>query len=341
MMGENISDTGEFGLIKRIHDIIDKNASQGRKAYLGIGDDCASFSPKEGYQLLVTCDSVVEGRHYLPRHISAYDLGRRAMAINISDIGAMGGVPVHSLVSLGLKGDMPTAYVEDLYMGFTEELNPLGASIIGGNITKSDNVFIDITLIGEVEEDLILKRSTAKAGDAIIVTGFPGESAAGLKLLLNSESGDDTYNNALVRKYNRPAHRAREGRAVAMSGYANCMIDMSDGFLGDLGHVCEQSRVGAEIIRSKLPLSVELKKASVVLNEDSYEMFLSESDDYELIITCPPENIDKIKKTILSVSDIPVSEVGRITEHKENISLLLPDGVRRDLVSVGWDHFSK
>lgn len=338
-MGENISDTGEFGLIKRIHDIIDKNASQGRKAYLGIGDDCASFSPKEGYQLLVTCDSMVEGRHYLPRHISAYNLGRRAMAINISDIGAMGGVPVHSLVSLGLKGDMPTAYVEDLYMGFTDELNPLGASIIGGNITKSDNVFIDITLIGEVEEDIILKRSTAKAGDAIIVTGFPGESAAGLKLLLNSESADYTGKTTLINKYNRPAHRAREGRAVAMSGYANSMIDVSDGFLGDLGHVCEQSRVGAEIIKSNLPISSDLVKASAALNEDPYGMFLSESDDYELIIICRPENVGKIKKAILSVSDVTVTEVGRITDDKENICLLLPDGGRRDLTSVGWDHF--
>ena len=260
------------------------------------------------------------------------------MAINISDIGAMGGVPIHSVVSLGLKSEMTVAYIEELYSGFVEELNPLGASIIGGNITKSENVFIDITIIGEVEENLIVKRSGAKVGDAIIVTGFPGESACGLKLLFHSDSGDDMSENILVKKYNRPTHRAREGRAVAISGYANSMIDMSDGFLGDLGHVCSESCVGAEIIKSNLPLSEDLKKVSGMLGEDPFEVFLGESDDYELIITCLPENVNKIRETILTISDIPVTEVGRIKED-EGIYLLHSNGVKSPIIASGWDHF--
>ena len=132
---------------------------------MGIGDDTASFLPRPGYELLVTCDSLVEGRHYLPGHISPLDLGRRAMTVNISDIGAMGGRPLYALISLGLKADSLIRDVEEIYRGFLLELNPFGASIIGGNLTQSGNgIFIDITLIGEVEQGKGLRRSGARAG---------------------------------------------------------------------------------------------------------------------------------------------------------------------------------
>ena len=288
-MPERVSDIGEFGLIRRISDLLNKEGIRSEQVTLGIGDDTASFLPRPGYELLVTCDCMVEGRHYLPGKISPLDLGRRAMALNISDIGAMGGRPLYALISLGLKAEVLVQDVEEMYRGFLLELNPFGASIIGGNLTKSGNgMFIDITLIGEVEQGKGVRRSGAKPGDAILVTGYPGQAAAGLQLLLHAPDDSKILEHPLVKIYNTPSHRAQLGEAIAKAGCATAMIDTSDGFLGDLGHICEESSVGAELFKEKLPVSEDLREAAHILHQDPYDFFLGESDDYELVITCRP-----------------------------------------------------
>ena len=341
-MTETLAGIGEFGLIDRIDALIRKEGLQAPGVTLGIGDDCASFRPREGYESLVTCDSMVEGRHFLPRHITPLELGRRAMVMNISDIGAMGGSPLYALVSLGLRGDTPVKEIEEIYRGFLLELNPLGASIIGGNLTKSGNgIFIDITLIGDVEQGKILGRSTARVDDAILVTGFPGQSAAGLQLLLNSDGSNDLQNHPLVRAYNAPAHRALEGRAIARSGSATAMIDISDGLLGDLGHICEKSGVGAELYRERLPLSEALKEGTGLSGDDSMEWVLKESDDYELIVTCRPDRVDMIRSAVARVSPVRITDIGKIKDRATGMSLILPDGSKQDLSPAGWDHFAE
>ena len=340
-MPETLADIGEFGLIHRIHKLLQKEGIRTPGVTLGIGDDTASFRPRAGYELLVTCDCLVEGRHFLSDHITPLDLGRRAMAINISDIGAMGGLPMYALVSLGLKTDTPVADVEAMYRGFVMELNPFGGSIIGGNLTRiEDAIFIDITLIGEVEQGKIMLRSTARVEDAILITGYPGQAAAGMQLMKRSQPSEDLREHPLVRACNTPSHRAREGHAVARSGYAKAMIDTSDGFLGDLGHICQGSNVGAVLIQEKLPISEDLRQAAAELGRDPYELFLQDSDDYELIITCSPEHVAKIRSAISAVSDVPVTEVGRITSASKDIQLILPDGTKRRITPAGWDHFA-
>lgn len=340
-MTELLADIGEFGLIDRIHDLLRKESVQTPGLRLGIGDDTASFLPHAGYEVLVTCDCMVEGRHYLPQHITPLELGRRAMVLNISDIGAMGGKPLYALVSLGLRADTPVSDVVAMYRGFVAELNPFGASIIGGNLTKSgDSPFIDITLIGEVEHGKTVRRSTAKVGDAILVTGYPGQSAAGLQLLLQVERMEGLHDHPLVRAYNTPSHRAREGRAIAQSGCVTAMIDTSDGFLGDLGHICKESAVGAELIRENLPISEDLRQAAQKLGQDPYDLVLKDSDDYELIITCSPDHVDQIYSAVSALSDVPVTEVGRITDVARQIKLMLPNGTRSEIISAGWDHFT-
>ena len=184
-------------------------------------------------------------------------------------------------------------------------------------------------------------RSTAKDGDAILVTGYPGQAAAGLQFLLRSRSRKDTRKHPLVGVYNNPSHRAREGRAIARLGNATAMIDTSDGFLGDLGHICRDSGVGAELIQERIPISEELHKAALKLKLDPYELFLQDSDDYELIITCAPENVAKIRSAVASVGDVPVAEVGKLTDSVDDIQLILPDGTSRQITPAGWDHFSK
>lgn len=341
-MSQTLSDIGEFGLIDRIHELLRKEGLITSGVTLGIGDDTASFRPREGYEILVTCDCMVEGRHYLPDHIAPFDVGRRAMALNVSDIGAMGGQPLYALVSLGLKSETLVTDVEAIYRGFIAELNPFGASVIGGNVTKTEHaIFIDITLIGEVEKDKMVRRSGARAGDAILVTGYPGESAAGLHLLLNAQSSEDLSRHPLVQAFNTPSHRAREGEAIARSGYATAMIDTSDGFLGDLGHICEESGVGATLILEDLPMRKELEEVAAQWGKDPFELVLQESDDYELIITCGPENVDGIRSAVDSVGQVLVTEVGQITEGGDGIKLIMPDGAERVVTPSGWDHFTE
>jgi thiamine-monophosphate kinase len=217
------------------------------------------------------------------------------------------------------------------------ELNPFGASIIGGNLTKcGDGIFIDITLIGEVEEGRAVRRSGATPGDVILVTGYPGHSAAGLQLLLQSFASED---HPMVRAYNNPSHRAREGRAVALTGCATAMIDTSDGFLGDLGHICEESRVGALLSQEKFPISHDLREAANILKQAPHEFFLRDSDDYQLIITCRPKDVERVRSAIALTYEGPVTEVGQVRAPEEGLRVLLADGSEQTLSAKGWDHF--
>jgi len=341
-MPETLADIGEFGLIDRIDKLLKKEGARLPEDTSGIGDDCASFQSRAGYELLVTCDSIVEGRHYLPRFISPIDLGRRAMDLNISDIGAMGGHTLYALVSLGLRADTPVKDVEAMYLGFISELNPFDAAIIGGNLTKSEVAnFIDITLIGEIESGKSVRRSTAKPGNTILVTGYPGEAAAGLQILLKARPDDEVTDHPLVQAYNTPFHRAREGEAVAGSGLATAMIDTSDGLLGDLAHICDESGVGARLIQENLPISSALREAAEQMKHKPLDFVLQDSDDYELIITCPPEHVGGICSLVTSLNNIPVTEIGTITEKTDGIKLISYDGIPRDITPSGWDHFAK
>ncbi len=339
-MGETVSKIGEFGLIARIDELIREEGVDTPGLSLGIGDDAASILPDAGHELLITCDCMVEGRHFLPKRIDPLDLGRRVMVSNISDIGAMGGRPLYALVSLGLKSQILVSDVEAMYRGFLLELNPFGASIIGGNITKSEQaLFIDITLIGQAKKGGIVRRSTARVGDAILTTGYPGESAAGLQML-KAHPEKDLSEHPLVRAFNSPSHRAREGETIAQSGHATAMIDTSDGFLGDLGHICQESGIGAIITLEKLPVREELRHLAAELGRDPYELIVQESDDYELIITCSLENVVKIRSTVATLSDTPINEVGKTVDASEGIVLIHPDGTQRIVSPLGWDHFS-
>ena len=339
-MTERVGDIGEFGLIRRINELVKEEGIRSERVTLGIGDDTAAFLPRFGYELLITCDCIVEGRHYLPEFIRPLDLGRRAMVVNISDIGAMGGKPLYALISLGLKVETSVQDVEEIYRGFLLELNPFGASIIGGNITKSgDGIFIDITLIGEVEQGKAVRRSGARPGDVILVTGYPGQSAAGLQLLLRERDDSKIREHPLVKIYNTPSHRAQLGETIAQTGCVSALIDTSDGFLGDLGHICEESGVGAQLFKEKFPISDDLREAALRLRGDPYDFFLGESDDYELIITCRPEDVPRIRSTVSQCCSVLVTEVGRITDKAGEIFLFLPEGTKLPVKPSGWDHF--
>jgi len=343
-MPETLSDIGEFGLIDRIDALLRREGARVPDVTVGIGDDCAVFRPRPGVDILVTCDAMVEGRHYLPRLISPRDLGWRAMALNISDIGAMGGVPRYAMVSLGLRSTMQVTDLEAIYLGFAEALRPFHGVIIGGNITGSEGAnIIDITLIGEIESGLSLRRSTAKPGDAILVTGYPGQAAAGLQLLLSNPADPKWKDTPLVQAYRRPSHRAAEGAAVAHSGLATAMIDISDGLIGDLGHICDESGVEAHIFENHLPVSPALREGARQLEKRPLDFLLGDSDDYELIITCLPEQVPEVRSLVGSIRGIPLTPIGEITSSTDggtNIHMTFADGITRTLRRSGWDHFA-
>lgn len=340
-MAQKISDISEFELIGIIEELINSLTEKPSGLTLGTGDDTAAFNPEPGYEVLITCDSMVEGRHFLKEFISPFDIGRRAMVMNISDIGAMGGIPLYAVVSLGLNPSAAVMEVEHIYKGFIQELNPFNACIAGGNITRIDGPsFIDITLIGKVERDHIIRRSTARSGDVVMVTGFPGQAAAGWRILKDHGIKNKSEYKMLVDSYLRPKHRAREGRALSESGLINSMIDLSDGLAGDLNHICEKSGVGVEIYQDRLPVSECLDSLARYYNLGRYELPLGASDDYELIFTCVPDRAKDAERLLLEF-DCPVSQVGRIIPADGEMYIMSQDGTKKRLQPSGWDHFSR
>lgn len=332
-----IEDVGEFGLIQVIRAIA---PSSPHGLVLGIGDDTAAFRPTPGMLTLATCDIQVEGRHFLRDRTTAYQLGRRAAAINLSDIAAMGGEPRYALVSLALDQAIEVSWVEDLYRGLKDEMAQVGAGVIGGNLSAiAGPTVIDITLIGEVAEHEMVRRSGAHAGDVVLVTGSLGSSAAGLLAL---ERGLDIARPDVaqaVSAHLTPTPRVREGRTIGRSGKATAMIDVSDGLAGDLGHICEASGLGARLIANNLPLAQETRTLATELGKDAVALALHGGEDFELCFTCRAEDAGTLIATIKQNTGTDVRVVGTMMA-SPGLILTLPDGREGPLTKGGWDHFA-
>ncbi|MBI2502778.1 MAG: thiamine-phosphate kinase [Candidatus Latescibacteria bacterium] len=340
-MTEKVAELGEFPLIDRLGQVLGREGRHPAGLDLGMGDDAALLQSRAGCQWAVTCDTLVEGRHYLPSYLTAFQLGRRAMAVNLSDIAAMGGQPRYALVALGLRGDTLVAEVEDWYRGFAAALNPWDAAIVGGNLTRvKGGQFISITLMGEVAVGRALRRSGASPGEVILVTGYPGQAAAGLRLLRQQGDRAGLEYHPLVQAYTSPVPRVAEGRVLAGSGLVSAAIDLSDGFLGDLGHLCAASGVGARLWAKQLPLSPALGAATVEWGDDPVQWFLGPSDDYELIATCAAEQAETVKAQLSAVSQVPVHQVGVLTDQPGCLELQDAGGSLSQLGIRGWDHFA-
>ncbi|CAO0823496.1 Thiamine-monophosphate kinase [Desulfarculales bacterium] len=336
-MPETLAGLGEFGLIARLEELLARRGLTAPGVVLGLGDDTAILKLQPGQEFLVTCDTLVAGRHYLPGVITPHELGRRAMAVNLSDIAAMGGWPLYALVSLGLDAQTLVSEVEEMYLGFLAELNPWRAVVVGGNITKTEGpVFIDVTMMGQAPAGRTLRRGGGRAGDAILLTGHPGQAAAGLRQLKQTPQEADPE---LRRAYLTPTPRLPQGQAVGQSGLASAMIDISDGLLGDLNHICEQSGTGALMVAELLPVSPALRKVAAAWGLNPLELVLGNSDDYELIITCAPGHVQGLKMALAAAGSLMLSEIGRLTPPGQGLQLLNSQGGLRRLSPRGWDHF--
>lgn len=279
---------GEFPLIERITGRLPGYLDD---VYVGVGDDAAVLElDPETYQL-ATCDIQVEGIHFLTQSITAYQLGRKAAAINLSDIAAKGGILQHCLVSLALRPELEVSWVEALYDGLREEIAAYGADIVGGNMSKTEGpIVVDLFLLGRVRREEVLLRSGARPGERVLVTGWLGEAAAGLVLLRQPELGVGKEEADRLRDaYLRPTARIREGRAIASDGRTSAMIDLSDGLSSEIGHICAKSDVGVRLWAERLPISEATQRVAELMGRADWALAVGGGEDYGLWFTAPRE----------------------------------------------------
>jgi len=333
----NISELGEFGLIDLLREMItntvDKNSSVNPELILGIGDDAAAWQGDLSIQL-ATCDTLVQDIHFQLDFISWEDLGWKAMAINLSDIAAMGGLPCYALVSLSLPGTTEIDSVTALYRGMIELSGRFDTVIIGGNISAAPQVIINITVLGHsnTERNSILTRSEARIGDKTAVTGYLGASAAGLKILKENIKPDSESTTILKQAFLRPNPRIEEGQILKKNGVRSA-IDISDGLIADLGHICKASGVSARIYTPLIPVQPEGMSNFGV---DALGLALSGGEDYELLFTGTHEVINNVRDAV----SCPVTVIGEIIEdNAEKVMVIDENGNSLSPGSTGWKHF--
>jgi thiamine-monophosphate kinase len=315
----------EFDLIRR-H--FAEATPQRADVLLGIGDDCALLQPPPGQCLAVSMDTLVEGQHFFAGADPA-DLGHKALAVNLSDLAAVGAEPAWATLSVTL----PQAY-SDWLGGFMRGFAALAAvhrvQLVGGDTTRGP-LSITIQLHGFVEPDKALRRAAGHPGDHVCVSGTLGDAGLALQRL-QRDAGAQGLSEDLCGRLHRPVPRVELGRLLR--GQANAAIDVSDGLLADLGHICESSGVGAVIELGRLPMS-DLVAAEAA--RGNWEYSLAGGDDYELLFTVNPARVAALLQTCRGAGHV-VQEIGFLAADR-NITLLYPDGRVKQEVPRGFDHF--
>lgn len=329
-----VSKLGEFGLIdllaKMISDAKVDRLAPGRPI-IGIGDDAAAWRPDASIEM-ATVDTMIQDIHFTLDTISWHELGWKSLAINLSDIAAMGGVPEYALVALALPEDTAVADVTALYDGMIEMARESRTAIVGGNISRAPQVSVTITVIGRGLNHEILRRSTARPGDIIAVTGYPGSAAAGMEMLTQKIKLKPEATKYLKSAFLHPVPRLAEGQLLVKSGVKTA-IDISDGLLSDLRHICEESKASARIFAERLPIHPLVKGN---FGDKAPGLALSGGEDYELLFTGSPAAVNKAKSEI----KCPVTAIGEITAGEPGkIDLIDARGKAVKTGKTGWQHF--
>jgi thiamine-monophosphate kinase len=319
---------GEFELIKRFF------ANAGPRCEdvtLGIGDDAALVRVPDGTELVVTVDTIVAGVHF-PPGTGAEDIGYRALAVNLSDIAAMGAMPAWATLALTLPA-ADERWLEGFCAGFFSLARAHDVTLIGGD-TTSGPLTITVQIMGHVPTGKALRRSGAHVGDSIFVSGHVGDAAAGLALIeKRADASDARHRDQLVACFLRPVPRIGLGRALR--GLASAMIDISDGLGADLGHILEASGVGARIDSNRLPMSRAL--TDTFGPKRALELALGGGDDYELCFTLAREH----EQLISGIETAAGCELSRIGVIESQPGLKLQDGSPVSQTLRGFDHFSR
>ena len=330
-----LSELGEFGLIDLIRSISTTRENPGSAPWqgvlVGIGDDAAAWEGDNRVQLATT-DTLVQDVHFDPAVISWEELGWKALAVNLSDIAAMGGVPTYALLSLALPPHLEVEDTSKFVDSMIQTAAHFGVAIVGGNIAAAPNMIITVTIIGYVRNRAMLKRSTASPGDKLAVTGYIGSSAAGLEMVKGKAISDSETSNFLRRAHFRPMPRVQEGQILVAQGVRTA-IDISDGLVADLDHICESSKVSAKIEMEQLPVH-----PLVAANFPNYQQLaLYGGEDYELLLAADEVTINHAKRAL----HCPVTIIGTITDEESptRVTIVNSKGNIIPVKKGGWDHF--
>tara|TARA_Y100001935_G_scaffold244159_1_gene236320 strand:+ start:5837 stop:6802 length:966 start_codon:yes stop_codon:yes gene_type:complete len=318
---------GEFDLINKFFKFATSSRSD---VLLGIGDDCALLNIPDGQQLAITTDTLVSGTHF-PENLDAASIGYKALSVNLSDLAAMGAEPACVTLCLTVP-KIDTDWLSKFMQGFLELAKQYGVQLIGGDTTEGP-LSISVQAYGFIPEGKALKRSRARVGDTVFVSGTLGD--AGLALKENKEiKFSKSSLHFLMSRLNRPSPRIELG--IALRFFNASAIDISDGLCKDLNHICEESKKGMTIHLQLIPLSSELKK--YIRETGDWTLPLSAGDDYELAFTISPDLKDKFLRQTKELS-IPVTEIGIVNEGKR-VNVIDTDGLSLEIMD-GYEHFKK
>jgi thiamine-monophosphate kinase len=327
-----IKDLGEFQLIERIR----QQVPVGEGVQLGIGDDAAAVTLPEGHHLLTSTDMLIEGVHFRHDWIAPEDLGHKAVAVNLSDIAAMGGTPRYLYLGFACPGTTALDDLNAFLQGALDEAGRYGVTLVGGDTCRSPGPWIiAVTVEGSTQAGHAIGRDGAQPGDLIMVSGTVGDSAMALHLLQNGNQPDAR----LLKRHHRPTPRIELGRLLAKNRTARAMIDISDGLAADLEHILQASRVGALIEDKNLPVSAAFKHQADK-QPSLRDLALFGGEDYELLFTLAPEN--EAEALALGAGlNLPVTRIGVIQDGPATVSLDDGKGAVRPILVRGYDHFCR
>ena len=325
-----VSELGEFGLIELFAKIVGK--SKGESVLLGIGDDAACWRTETSLQL-ATSDALIQDVHFTLSTTTWRALGWKALAVNLSDIAAMGGIPQYALLSLGLPADTEVESVTELYEGMAELARLFNVSIVGGDTVEAPVVVLSLAVVGKAGKNQnILTRSAATPGERIAVTGYLGASAAWLAILRKGLKFDEKT-AALREAHLKPHPRVAEGQILARHG-VKAAIDLSDGLVSDLDKLCKASGVGAHLFVNQVPIHPIVQNS---FGDDAINLALSGGEDYELLFTTKGEVINKVREAM----PCTVTVIGEIVAEPRQVTTLDEHGNEVKLEKAGWEHFAK
>ncbi|MBW1678831.1 MAG: thiamine-phosphate kinase [Deltaproteobacteria bacterium] len=329
------SNLGEFGFIDRI---ARQYPAQNSSILKGIGDDAAVVSFSDDSVILLTTDQLLEGFHFRLDKTDGWSLGKKALAVNLSDIAAMGGVPIGFTLSLGIPTQrISVEFLDDFYKGIASLGSRMGVELLGGDTAEGgERLTISVALLGKALKNRVIYREGGKDGDGIYMTGWLGDAALGLRLIEQGVKKRGMEN--LLERHLGPEPRTREGQLLAERGIPDAMIDISDGLLSDLNHIVSQSRIGAEIELSLLPLSPEFQTWAAVYESDPLTLSLGGGEDYELLFSVSPEKSEELDRLSKELS-CPITRIGRLSRKVKGIVLKDEKGRITKAEPLGYDHF--
>jgi len=324
---------GEFALIDLIKQDTINTADN---VVIGIGDDAAVLKSTPGMLQLVTTDMLVEKVHFDLSTCSAWQLGYKAVGVNLSDIAAMGGVPRHVVIAIALPKHLSVEFVVSLYDGMKEICREFSVNIVGGDTVSSpQGLIINVTVLGEVEPDQLQRRSGASVGDLVVVTGTLGDSGCGLDLLMQGDWHTYDFASSLVARHLVPKPQVLQGPLLAALG-STSMNDISDGLSSEVNEIAHASHVGMRIYSSLIPVSPDLQHAAAMFGKTALQYALYGGEDYQLVFTITPAQYKVLAQVDIGAH---LTVVGEVTDISQGILLVAEDGHTTTLEAKGYNHF--